>query len=107
MGKLTSNGKHIIKVGHHPQLKMLSKSVIMRRIQMQNIKNASEIQRPATYNNHIYMYICMYVCMYVCMYMYICMYVYDLLYKNLRVTTNQKSKIDTQKVKAEAIQTQH
>ena len=53
------------------------------------------------------MYICMYVCMYVCMYMYICMYVYDLLYKNLRVTTNQKSKIDTQKVKAEAIQTQH
>ena len=82
MGKLTSNGKHIIKVGHHPQLKMLSKSVTMRRIQMQNIKNASEIQRPATYNNHIYMYICMYVCMYmyICMYVHMYMYVYVYMY---------------------------
>ena len=48
MGKLTSKGKHTIKLGNHPHTNMISNPAIMRRIQMQDIGNAFEIKRPAT-----------------------------------------------------------
>ena len=31
MGKLTSKGKHTVKVGNHPHTNMISKSAIMRK----------------------------------------------------------------------------
>ena len=48
MEKLTSKGKHTIKVGKHPHTNMISKPVIVRRAQMQALGNAYEIKRPAT-----------------------------------------------------------
>ena len=48
MEKLTGKGKHTVKVGSQPHTNMMSKSAIMRRVQMQDIGNALEIKRPAT-----------------------------------------------------------
>ena len=48
MGKLTGKGKHTVKVGNHPYTNMISKSTIVRTVQMQDIGNAFEIKRPAT-----------------------------------------------------------
>ena len=48
MGKLISKGKHIIKVRNHPHTNMISKPAIMRRVQIQDVRNAFEIKRPAT-----------------------------------------------------------
>ena len=48
MEKLTSKGKHMLKVGNHPHTNTISKPAIMRRVQMQAIGNAFEIKRPAT-----------------------------------------------------------
>ena len=48
MGKLTSKGKHIVKVGHHLHINMISKPALMRRVQIQDVRNAFEIKRPAT-----------------------------------------------------------
>ena len=47
MEKLTSKGKHTVKVGNHPHTNMISKPTIMRRVQMQDIGNAFEMKRPA------------------------------------------------------------
>ena len=48
IGKLTSKGKHTIKVGDHPQRNMISKRAIVRRVKMQDTENAFEIMRPET-----------------------------------------------------------
>ena len=47
MGKLTSKGKHKVKVGNHPHTNMISKPAIVRGVQMQDIGNAFEINRSA------------------------------------------------------------
>ena len=44
MRKLTSKGKHIVKVGNHPHTNMISKPAIMRRVQMQVNGNATAIK---------------------------------------------------------------
>ena len=54
MGKLTSKGKHTVKVGNNPHTNMISKPAVMRRVQMQDIGNAFEIKRLATLNNPVY-----------------------------------------------------
>ena len=62
MGKLTSKGKHTVKVGSHPDTKMVSKCRILEmhlKLRDQQLK--------------------------------IILYVYRLLYQNLMVTANQKS----------------
>ena len=48
MGKLTSKGKHTVKVGNHPHTNMISKAAIVRAVQTQDIGNAFEIKRPVT-----------------------------------------------------------
>ena len=48
MTKLTSKGKHIVKVGNHTHTIMLPKPEIMRRIQMQGSGDVFAIKRPGT-----------------------------------------------------------
>ena len=48
MGKLTSKGKYTVNVGNPPQTNMISKPTIMRRVQMQDIGNATEIKSSTT-----------------------------------------------------------
>ena len=48
MEKLTGKGKHTVNVGYHPQINVISKPAILRKVQMQDIGNAFEIERPAT-----------------------------------------------------------
>ena len=43
MGKITSKGKHTVKVGNHPHTNV-SKSIAVRSVQMQDIENAFEIK---------------------------------------------------------------
>ena len=52
MGKFTSKDKNTVKVGNHSYINMMSKPVIMRRVQMQDIGKAFEI-RPATLLNNV------------------------------------------------------
>ena len=52
--KLISKGKHKAKVGNHPHTNMISKPATVRRVQMQYIGNAFEIQRPETLNNLVH-----------------------------------------------------
>ena len=47
MGKLTSKGKHMVKVGNHSHTNMISKLATMRRVQMQETGIEFEIKRPA------------------------------------------------------------
>ena len=48
MEKLTGKGKHTVNVGYPPQINVISKPAILRKVQMQDIGNAFEIKRPAT-----------------------------------------------------------
>ena len=48
MEKLTSKGKHTVKVGNHFLTSIISKPAIMRRVQMQDFGNTFEIKRPIT-----------------------------------------------------------
>ena len=48
MEKLTSKGKHTVKIQNHPHANIISKPEIVRRAQMQNIENTFEIKRPGT-----------------------------------------------------------
>ena len=49
MRRLTGKGKHIVKVGNHPNTNMISKSAIVRiRIQMQHTGDGFAIKRPVT-----------------------------------------------------------
>ena len=49
MEKLTSKGKHTVKVGNHPhKYDIKTSNCEKRRAQMQGIGNAFEIKRPAT-----------------------------------------------------------
>ena len=74
--KLTSKGKHTVKVGNHPYTNMISKPTIMRRgeckckILEMHLKLRDQQLKTI-------------------------LYIYRLLYQNLMVTTNQKSTIDT------------
>ena len=45
MENLSSKGKHRVKAGNYPLTNMISKAVIMRRVQMQNIENEFEFKR--------------------------------------------------------------
>ena len=45
---LTGKGKYSVKVGNHLHTTMISKPVVVRRVQMQDIGNAFETKRPAT-----------------------------------------------------------
>ena len=75
MGKLTSKGKHTVKVGNHPHTHMISKLAIMRRGQ----------------------YKCRILEMHLKLRDYelkTILYIYRLLYQNLTVTANQKSTTD-------------
>ena len=47
LGKLICKGKHTIKV-RNPCTNVIAKPAIMRRVQIQDIRNAFEIKRPAT-----------------------------------------------------------
>ena len=47
MGKFTGKGKHTVKVRNHPHTN-ISKPTTMRRLQMQEMRIAFEIKRPAT-----------------------------------------------------------
>ena len=44
MGKLTGKGKHRVKVGNHPHTNMISKPPTVRKVPMQDISNAFEIE---------------------------------------------------------------
>ena len=49
MGKLTSKGKHTVKVGNHPhKYDIKTRNHEKRRVQMKDTGNAFEIKRPAT-----------------------------------------------------------
>lgn len=50
MEKLTSKGKHKVKVRNHPHTNMVSKQAIMRQGEHKGriLENGSEIKRPAT-----------------------------------------------------------
>ena len=48
MEKLTGKGKHTVKVWNDPHTNNITKSAIVRRVQMQDIGNAFEIKRLAT-----------------------------------------------------------
>ena len=50
MRKLISKSKHTIKLGKHLHINMITKLAIVRRVKMQDIGNALENKRPATYN---------------------------------------------------------
>ena len=75
MGKLTSKGKHTVKVGNHPHTNLISKLVIMRggeykcRIFEMHLKLRDQQLKTI-------------------------MYTYRLLYQNLMLTTNENSIID-------------
>ena len=76
MEKLTSKGKHTVKVGNHPHTNMTSKPVIVRggeykcRILEMHLKLSEQLLKTI-------------------------LYIYRLLYQNLMVMANQKSTIDT------------
>ena len=78
MGKLTSKGKHTVKVGNHPHTHMVSKPATMRRGQYKcrkwelHLKLRDE-QLKTT------------------------LYIYRLLYQHLMQNANQKTTIDTNK----------
>ena len=76
MGKLTSKGKHIVKVGNHPHANMISKPAIVRRAEYKFRILEMHLKLKKTAFKTI-------------------LYIYRLLYQNLMVTTNQKSTIDT------------
>ena len=46
MGQLTGKDKHKIKAVNNPQTNTKSKPATVRRVQMQNIENAFEIEIP-------------------------------------------------------------
>ena len=46
MVRLTSKGKHIVKVGNHLHTVMIPKPAIMEEEQMQDIGNTFEIKTP-------------------------------------------------------------
>lgn len=48
MEKLTGKGKYTVKAGNHPHRNIISKPEIVRRAQIQNIRNAFDIKRSAT-----------------------------------------------------------
>ena len=49
MEKLTSKGKHKVKVGYHPHTNIISTSNHKKtRVKMQDIGNAFEIKRPSS-----------------------------------------------------------
>ena len=48
IGKFNGKGKHEVEVGNHPYANMTSKPATMRRVEMQEMGNASEIKRPET-----------------------------------------------------------
>ena len=79
MGKLTSKGKHIVKVGHHLHINMISKPAIMRRrdkyMILEMLLKVKGQQLKSTF------------------------FIYRLIYQNLLVTKNQKSIIDTHTTK--------
>ena len=75
MGKLTSKGKHTVKVGNHPHTRMISTPAIVRRGEYKcRILEMCLKLRDQQFKTIIYLY--------------------RLLYQNLMVTTNQKSIID-------------
>ena len=51
MRKLTSKSKHTVKLGKLSHKNMIPKLAIMKRVKMQDIGNALEIMRSATYNS--------------------------------------------------------
>ena len=84
MGKLTSKGKHTVKVGNHPHTNMISKPAIVRRGQYKCriLKTHLKLrdQQPKTI-----------------------LYIYRLVYQNIMVTTNQKlQQIHTHKKKKQS-----
>lgn len=46
--KITGKGKHKTKVGNDPHINLISKPGIVKRVQMQDIENLLEMNRPAT-----------------------------------------------------------
>ena len=48
MEKLTGKDKYTLKEGNHPHRNIISKPEIVRRAQMQDIRNAFGIKRSAT-----------------------------------------------------------
>ena len=76
MKKLTSKGKHTVKVGNHLHTNMIIKTsnYEKRRVQMQDTGNAFKLEDQQLKT---------------------ILFIYRLLYQNLMVTTNQKSTIDT------------
>ena len=86
MGKLTSKGKHTVKVGNHSHTSIISKPVIMRRD-----------YKCRTFGMHLKLRD---------QQLKTIMYIYRLIYQNLMVTANKKSMRYTHE-KEKGIQTQH
>ena len=76
MEKLTGKGKHRVKVGSHPHTNMISKPAVVRRGEYK----CRILEMHLRLRDHQLKTI---------------LYIYRLLYKNLMVTTDQKSTIDT------------
>ena len=80
MEKLTSKGKHRVKVGSHPHTNMKSKPATVRRGEYKRRTLEMHLKLRDQQLKTI-------------------LFVYRLLYQNLMVTTKRKSTIETQKIK--------
>ena len=96
MTSLTCKDINIVKVGNHPHTNMLPKAEIVKRggYECRILEMHLQLR-----NQQLKTILCVCVCVCVCVCMCIHTHIYRLWYQNFIITANQKSTIDTNKMK--------